>query len=127
MKLLLDTHTFLWAFDRPEALSSTVRDALLDPLVERWVSVIALAEIAVKAQKGLLDLPLTRDFYLDQAARLRATFLPVGVLHCFALFSLPRLHGDPFDRLLIAQAKAEGLTIATHDRAFAAYDVPTIW
>jgi PIN domain nuclease of toxin-antitoxin system len=127
VKLLLDTHTFLWAFDKPEALSRPVRDLLVDPTVERWISVIALAEIAVKVQKGKLDAPLTREFYLGQAAALSASLLAVESEHCFMLFSLPRHHGDPFDRLLIAQAKVEGLTIATIDPAFAAYGVPTVW
>jgi PIN domain nuclease of toxin-antitoxin system len=127
VKLLLDTHAFLWAFDSPERLSPRMRALLEDPAVERWVSVIALAEIAVKVQKGKLTLPITRQFYLDQVAALSAQMLPIGSEHCFAIFSLPRHHGDPFDRLLIAQAKTEGLTIVTKDTAFAAYDVATTW
>jgi PIN domain nuclease of toxin-antitoxin system len=127
MRLLLDTHAFLWAFDKPEALSRRVRELLVDPAVERWISVIALTEIAVKVQKGMLHVPLTREFYLAQAAALGAKLLAVESEHCFMLFSLPRYHGDPFDRLLIAQAKVEGLTIATVDPAFAAYGVPTVW
>jgi PIN domain nuclease of toxin-antitoxin system len=127
MRLLLDTHAFLWAFDKPQALSRSVRELLEDGAVERWVSVIALAEIAVKVQKGLLDMPLTRDFHLAQLAAMNARLLPVESEHCFKLFSLPHHHGDPFDRLLIAQALTDGLTIATVDPVFAPYGVPTIW
>jgi PIN domain nuclease of toxin-antitoxin system len=75
MRLLLDTHAFLWAFDKPQALSRSVRELLEDGAVERWVSVIALAEIAVKVQKGLLDMPLTRDFHLAQLAAMNARLL----------------------------------------------------
>lgn len=127
MRLLLDTHTFLYAVDSPERLSPAVSRALVDPTAERWVSVIALSEIAVKVQKGKLAMPLNREYYVDQLQALSARILPVEMNHCFALFSLPRLHGDLFDRLLIAQAKAEGLTIATQDAAFAPYGVPVLW
>jgi len=127
VRLLLDTHTFLWAFDSPERLTPSMRGLLEDPAVERWVSVVALIEIEVKAQKGKLELPLHREYFLDQIAALGAKLLPIGAEHCFTMFSLPRHHGDPFDRLLISQAKSERLTIATRDGAFAAYGVPTVW
>jgi PIN domain nuclease of toxin-antitoxin system len=127
VRVLLDTHTFLYAIDRPEQLSANVRRVLLDPAVERSVSVIALFEIAVKVQKGKLAMPLTAAYYTEQLQSLRARMLPIEMNHCFTLFSLPRHHGDPFDRLLIAQALAEGLTILTQDSAFASYGVPILW
>lgn len=127
MKLLLDTHAFLFAVDRPERLSLSMRELLTSASVDRWVSVIALSEIAVKVQKGKLAMPLDRQYYTDQLYALNAKILPIELEHCYTLFSLPRHHGDPFDRLLVAQAKSEGLTIVTQDAAFSLYDVPTIW
>lgn len=91
------------------------------------MSVIALSEIAVKVQKGKLEMPMDAEYYNFNFQALSLRVLPVELRHSFALFSLPMLHGDPFDRLLIAQAKVEGLTIATTDRMFAAYEVATVW
>jgi len=76
---------------------------------------------------GKLPLPSDPAFYTHHIAALGAGLLPVHASHALALFSLPRHHGDPFDRLLISQAQAEGLTIATQDAAFAAYGIPTVW
>ena len=123
MRLLLDTHTF----DSPQLLTPSMRGLLEDPAVERWVSVVALIEIAVKVRKRKLELPLQREYFLDQIEALSAKLLPIEAEHCFTLLSLPRHHGDPFDRLLISQAKFERLTIATRDGAFAEYGVPTVW
>lgn len=127
MRLLLDTHALLFALARPERLSAHLRELLLDPLIERWVSVIALSEIAVKVQKGKLEMPLDAEYYKANFEALSVRVLPVELKHSFTLFTLPMLHGDPFERLLIAQAKVEGMTIATMDRAFAAYGVATVW
>jgi PIN domain nuclease of toxin-antitoxin system len=127
VRLLLDTHTFLFAIDSPERLTGATRELLASPSIERWVSVIALSEIAVKVQKGGLSMPLERKYYTDQLLALNAKILSIELEHCFSLFSLPRHHGDPFDRLLIAQAKSERMTIVTRDSAFSLYDVPTLW
>jgi PIN domain nuclease of toxin-antitoxin system len=127
VRLLLDTHVFLWAVNYPEKLSKPVRELLVDPAVERWVSAISLVELAVKVQKGKLELPLRREFFVEHLGLLQAKMLAIEAEHSFALFSVPRHHGDPFDRLLIAQAQTEGLTIATKDEAFGLYDVPTVW
>jgi PIN domain nuclease of toxin-antitoxin system len=127
VRLLLDTHAVLFALAQPERLSSRLHELLVDSTVERWVSVIALSEIAVKVQKGKLEMPLDAEYYEVNFQALSVRVLPVELKHSFALFSLPMLHGDPFDRLLIAQAKVEGLTIATRDSAFAAYGIPTLW
>ena len=127
MKVLLDTHTFLFAFDRPEALGARARAALLDPSIERYVSTISLWEIAIKVRIGKLQLPTHRSYYTAQLEFLNATILPVTLDHSLEIFQLPLHHRDPFDRLLIAQARAEDLTLVTRDRTMTAYGIPTLW
>lgn len=125
--LLLDTHAFLWAIQQPELLSAKVRDLLLDPEVERWVSVASFWEIAAKVQIGKLSMPAEKTFYVEELSQLHAKPLPIGLRHTLALFDLPLHHRDPFDRLLIAQAREDGLTLVTRDDALQAYDVETLW
>lgn len=85
------------------------------------VSPVSAVEISIKVAKGKLDAP---GDLVAQMARHGFTALPVTIEHGVAMLGFPTKHGDPFDRLLIAQARCEGLTIVTADRAFAAYDVP---
>ncbi|MEP7354047.1 MAG: type II toxin-antitoxin system VapC family toxin [Acidobacteriota bacterium] len=127
MKLLLDTHAFLFAINPLERLPTKVQMLLLDLNTERWVSAVSLCEIAIKIRIGKLDLPEDGRFYMEHVAALNAKLLPLEATHTFALFGLPLHHRDPFDRLLIAQAKSERLTLVTQDAAFASYDVPTLW
>ena len=127
MRLLLDTHTFLYAILEPRKLTPRMRKLLTDPGIPRWVSVVSLWEIAVKVHIGKLSMPTEKEFYERHLRQLRAQALPVEMRHSLAMFELPLHHKDPFDRLLIAQARAEDLTLATRDAAFAAYAVPTIW
>ncbi len=127
MRLLLDTHAFLFAINPFERLPVRVQAHLEDRSVERWISTISLAEIAIKVRIGKLPLPSQSSFYLQHIEELGAKLLPVQAEHAFALFRLPLHHRDPFDRLLIAQAQVEGLTVVTVDPAFAAYEVSTIW
>ena len=127
MKILLDTHPFLYAIQEPERLSPIVRDLLEDVKIPRWVSVVSLWEIAVKIQIGKLDLPRNAGFYQKHIRALRALVLPVDVRHSMGLMELPLHHKDPFDRLLIAQAREENMTLMTRDGAFGEYDVKTIW
>ena len=127
MRLLLDTHAFLFAIAEPDRLPKRLHTWLLDPEVERWVSVVSLWEIAVKVQIGKLNLPLDREFYDLHLRSLGANVLPVDLRHSLTLFGLPLHHRDPFDRLLIAQAVEEGLTIASRDDSFRSYAVETVW
>ena len=127
MNLLLDTHTFLWALSKPHMLTEKTRKLLLDSSTSRWVSSVTLWEIAIKVQIGKIDMPIDRQFYLRKLDDLEARPLPVELRHSLAVFELPPHHRDPFDRLLIAQAREDGLTIATRDQAFSAYDVETVW
>jgi PIN domain nuclease of toxin-antitoxin system len=127
MRLLLDTHTLIFAIDHRERLSRCVTDLLLDPDVERWVSTASLWEIAIKIRKGKLVMPTDRAYYHAHIEALNALVLPVEMRHVLAWMELPLHHGDPFDRLLIAQAREDRLTLATEDPQFAAYDVERIW
>ena len=127
MRLLLDTHAFLFAIAEPEQLTAKTRRLLTNPSVERWVSAVSLWEIAVKVHIGKLAMPLDRAFYIRHMEALKAKTLAVSLQHSFALLELPLHHRDPFDRLLIAQAREEGLTLVTRDRAFRAYEVAHVW
>jgi len=127
MKLLLDTHAFLFAIGAPEELSPKARKALLNPAISRWVSAVTLWEIAVKIQIGKLDLPSTPAFYRQHLQKLGAAVLPVESRHSFELLQLPLHHKDPFDRLLVAQARVEELTLVTRDKTIREYKVSTLW
>lgn len=127
MKLLLDTHAFLFAIGQPDRLSAAVREALTDPALPRAVSAVSLWEIAVKIQIGKLNLPADSAFYRHHIRSLGATVLPVDARHSFELLELPLLHKDPFDRLLIAQARVDKLTLVTRDVAICRYPVTTMW
>jgi PIN domain nuclease of toxin-antitoxin system len=127
VRLLLDTHAFLFAIGEPELLSAKVRQMLANPNVERWVSVVSLWEIAIKVNIGKLAMPLDRAFYTQHLQALKANTLAVNLQHSMALLGLPLHHRDPFDRLLIAQAREEGLTLVSRDQEFRAYAVARIW
>ncbi|MBL8209571.1 MAG: type II toxin-antitoxin system VapC family toxin [Bryobacterales bacterium] len=127
MTLLLDTHAFLFAISAPERLSPAVRSALEDPSVIRWVSTVSLWEIAVKIQIGKLPLPSEPSFYQEHLRRMHASVLAVEARHTFELMRLPLLHRDPFDRLLIAQARTDGLLFVTRDSALSQYPVSILW
>ncbi len=127
MRVLLDTHTFMFAFDSPQWLSRRAREVLENPEVERFVSTLSLAEIAIKIRIGKLVMPTERQYYFSQLEALNARFLPLEPTHAFEMFHLPRHHRDPFDRMLIAQAKAERLTLISRDRVFERYGIEVLW
>jgi PIN domain nuclease of toxin-antitoxin system len=128
MRLLLDTHAFIWADGQPEKLSPGAKAACEDRTNELFLSVASAWEMQLKIMLGKLALskPL-RSVMADWIARNAILILPVNIEHTFRLDTLPSHHKDPFDRLLIAQATAEGLTIVTHDQAFALYKIPLLW
>ena len=123
MRLLVDTHTFLWILGRPEELSTSAKQALDDPGNGRIVSVASLWEIGIKVSTGKLIAPMELDAAMSLAA---ATVLPISISHIKRVQQLPFHHRDPFDRMIIAQAMEEGLTIVTRDRSFAAYNVSVL-
>ena len=124
MRLLLDTHTLIWWLAGDPSLSATAREAVADLANNVFVSVASAWEIATKYRIG--KLPQAAALAADVGAAIARqgfTELPIAVLHGQAAGNLPGPHRDPFDRMLIAQARAEEMVIATQDPAFAAYQV----
>jgi PIN domain nuclease of toxin-antitoxin system len=108
MKLLLDTHTFLWLDSSPEKLSQTALAACEDPTNQPYLSVVSAWEIQIKRQINRLQLGVPVDQMIrGQQSANNLKILPVELQHIYVLDELPLHHNDPFDRLLIAQAKAE--------------------
>lgn len=129
MRILLDTHVVLWWSTSGGArLSSIARDLIESESTDALVSVVSAFEIAAKAGRGRLDLPDRPERYIPGLLqRYGFDVLEVGLAHALRAGSLPPIHRDPFDRLLVAQAQIEGLPIITLDPAIARYDVETIW
>jgi PIN domain nuclease of toxin-antitoxin system len=123
LRLLLDSNAYIWTITRPSELSATARHAIEDPENQRFVSVASLWEMTIKRSVGKLDLP---DNYMDGVDHIAATLLPITVPNLRQVQSLPLHHRDPFDRMMIAQALEEHLTIVTRDRVFKAYGVPLL-
>lgn len=123
MRLLLDTHVLLWALENPDALRADARAAIENARNPVLVSTASAWEMGVKMSLGKLQAP---PDLVDQLREKRFTPLPVTVEHGLRVAELPLLHKDPFDRLLVAQAQLEGLTIVTRDPRIAAYDVETL-
>jgi PIN domain nuclease of toxin-antitoxin system len=121
LRLLLDTHVLIWAMQQPERLSPTARTALADRQNEIFVSAASVWEIAIKVASGRLAFPVAAiDIML---AEMGFGVVEIAPRHAVELLALPRLHGDPFDRMLIAQARAEGLTLVSDDAMIRQYDV----
>ncbi len=120
MKLLLDTHTMIWAFSAPHLLSVQAREAISAEENEVFISVISPWEIAIKRSKKRLRAPKDLD---DAVEAHRFQLLPVLLRHTRAIDSMPTHHGDPFDRMLVAQATVDGLTLVTSDRVLRRYPV----
>jgi PIN domain nuclease of toxin-antitoxin system len=122
MRLLLDTHIFIWWADEPERLPPFILDALLDGENTLVLSVVSLWEMQIKSQLGKLTMSKPLDHLVSMQQRVNELeLLPVLAHHVFALDELPLHHKDPFDRMIIAQAEVEGMTIVTVDKAFRAY------
>jgi PIN domain nuclease of toxin-antitoxin system len=123
LRLLLDSNAYIWSITRPSGLSPTARQAIEDAENQRFVSVACLWEMTIKRSVGKLDLP---GNYMDGVDHIAATLLPITVPHLRQVQLLPLHHRDPFDRMMIAQALEDDLTIVTRDRAFRAYGVPLL-
>jgi PIN domain nuclease of toxin-antitoxin system len=122
---LLDTSTLLWALGAPERLSPRARR--LVGTGENIVSVASYWEVVIKAHKGLLAIADLAAWWRRATELTAARVLPIRASHVTSLAALPMLHKDPFDRILIAQAIAEGLDIVTNDEPIRGYPVRTIW
>lgn len=125
MKLLLDTHIFLWFIAADARLSKLFRDAIREPNNEVFLSVVSLWESIVKYQLGKLPLPQSPEIYIPaQRRKHQIKSLPLYEASIKELANLPSLHRDPFDRILICQALANNLTIVTFDQQIQSYRVP---
>lgn len=124
MNLLLDTHAFLWALDDDSRLSPAARTAIIDGHNVVYVSAATAWEIVIKRAIGKLKIP--QSDYLEELRLHRFTPLPITTEHALAVKDLPLHHKDPFDRMLIAQAQEERLTLITRDKRLILYDVKII-
>ena len=128
MKVLLDTHVLIWAFYMPERIPQRTAGVLRDGRTELLWSAIGTAELAIKVSRGKLRVKGTLESYLeDRRAEMRFVHLPVEHRHALATADLPPLHRDPFDRLLVAQAKVEGVPLVTSDTLLRKYGIEVIW
>jgi len=128
MRLLIDTHALLWFCEGNPALSVAARAAMEDETNERFVSHATAWEMAIKLSLGKLQMAVDYEVIFPDLLKANGfDLLPSALEHYRALISLPRYHGDPFDRLIIAQARAEKLTIITCDLHFQSYGVPLLW
>ena len=121
--MLLDTNALIWTFADPNRLSDHAAGEIQDASNRVFVSVVSAWEIGVKRAKGRLKLPGNMESML---AEKRFEPLPVTLRHALAVEALPHHHHDPFDRMLVAQAQVEGLTMVTSDREMRNYPVATL-
>ena len=116
MRYLIDTHVFIWLMENSKKISPEIKTFLQDPSIDVLISIVSIWEIVIKQAKGLLKSPKDIEGSISEAG---FKVLPLEVSHVLKLKRLPDYHQDPFDRILIAQALAENLTLITAD--------PKIW
>lgn len=128
MKLLLDTHVFLWWMHDDPRLSATAIAAIQDESNQIILSSISAIEMAIKVRLGKLRLSSPLPLVLKRGMEgLRATEWPVLISHAACLMELPLHHRDPFDRILVAQAQVEGMILVSADEKIKLYGIPTLW
>lgn len=124
MRLLLDTHALIWAAADPDRLSGRAAEAIADPGNDVHVSAVSAWEVAIKRARGRLRFP---DVDTGLLRTLRFAGLPIALEHAVEVGRLPVHHRDPFDRMLVAQARTDDLTLVTRDRLLEPYDVALWW
>jgi PIN domain nuclease of toxin-antitoxin system len=124
LKVLLDTQIVLWAAVAPERLSPRAHEILTAPDTEVTFSVVSVWEVAIKNGLRRHDFPISPDLLRDTALDTGWEELPVLARHAIAVANLPLIHGDPFDRLLVAQARVESMELVTSDRTLWRYGDP---
>lgn len=128
MKLLLDSHTLIWAVDAPSKLSPVALDRTRDPANDRFVSAATIWEIAIKVELGKLPLSLPYRTWMEKAFDDAAIeLLPIKLDSLDRLVRLPRHHRDPFDRLIAVTALVEDISLVSIDEVFDVYGVRRIW
>ncbi len=127
MRLLLDTHVFLWATTDPERLSTVAKEILTSSDNRAFLSAASTWEIAIKAHLGRLSLRESAAKWIPSAMQ-EAGVYPIDILqrHTYVAATLPNYHADPFDRMLISQALIENMSLITADRQILRYEVETI-
>jgi PIN domain nuclease of toxin-antitoxin system len=125
LRLLLDTHALVWFLIEPRKLPPSLREILADPAHDVRVSAVSTWELAIKAGLGRLSLPLDRIERVIEEAGFRP--LAVIIAHSLEVRHLPGHHRDPFDRLLVAQARCERLTLVSRDPAVRRYPIDSLW
>jgi len=123
MNLLLDTHTLLWWLDDQPTLSKKARTSIADGKNMVFISAVVIWEIKIKQALGKLEIPEDFRKVLDDQP---FNSLDITVEHAYAVGDLPAHHSDPFDRMLVAQTKVEGLTLVTRDTRLKEYKIPII-
>ena len=127
MSFLLDSHTLLWFISNDSKLSPSGKKILIDKNNVCFVSIASLWEIAIKHSIKRLELHSGLKEIFQRIKDSEFELLPISTEHILTLSALPHLHKDPFDRILIAQAKTEGLALVTKDQHFSKYDVKVFW
>jgi len=121
VKILIDTHILIWMLQDSPCLSQKVRDVFADPETELYYSSVSIAEISIKHKVHPEEMPLTGDEAVESMPKLACMSLAFKEGHASTMDGLPLLHRDPFDRMLIAQAKTEGMKLLSHDSQFPQY------
>jgi PIN domain nuclease of toxin-antitoxin system len=128
VRLLLDTHAFIWWITDDDRLSEQAGELIADGSNDVFFSAASAWEVAIKAGLGRIKLPDDAwSFTPDQLERNAFQPLPVHISHAVTVITLPEIHGDPFDRMLVAQAMSEGLSIISDDEQIARYPVSVAW
>jgi PIN domain nuclease of toxin-antitoxin system len=128
MRVLIDTHVFIWWTSDAQKLSFPVLNLIGDPNTEVILSIVSIWEMQIKLSLGKLQLKTALpELVEDELKRNRIHLLSIDLSHIYALSNLPNHHRDPFDRLLIAQAQSEALIIISIDEKFDSYEVERFW
>ncbi|MCX5494177.1 type II toxin-antitoxin system VapC family toxin [Kaistia dalseonensis] len=122
MRLIVDTHILIWMILSPHLLPPAAKAIIEDESNDVIVSVVSLWEVAIKRRLGRASAPAaSTQTFLEECAAINVAILPVAAQHALSVETLPLLHGDPFDRLIVAQAISEQVHLLTHDRHLAGY------
>ena len=128
MELLLDTHTLLWfAEGDNQRLSIVARQLLEESSNNKYVSIVSFWEIGIKMSTGKLELKKGLDSLIDFVNKVDFQILPIKINHIEIIKTLPFIHRDPFDRMLVAQASVEGLVVVSADKNIPQYNIKSIW
>ena len=128
MKVLLDTHAFIWLDTQPEKLSKTAMEICQDTDNQLYLSMASIWEMQIKVQLGKLKLKIPlADMLTVQQQENDLNVLNIALAHIYQLQALPFHHNDPFDRLIITQSVLENMTLISVDEKFKAYDVSVLW